>query len=173
MAGMFLPLKNQLKHMMNNIPIIDIRVKRIHPLAKLPEKKRNSDMGWDIFCIPDEEWDISKFQKTPYYVLHPGNSHTFRTGIKIELPPNYGFLLRDRSSLGTKDITVLAGVIEGTYRGEYLIHLINLSDKVHMFQSGDKIAQAILTEILPAYVVEVDELSETDRGEKGFGSSGR
>ena len=103
----------------------------------------------------------------------PHESHTFHTGIKVATPHNYGFLVRDRSSLGVKDIAVRAGVIEGTYRGEWLIHLMNLSHKPRTFYSGDKIAQAILTPIVPGELEVVDSLPESDRGEKGFGSSGR
>jgi len=158
---------------------VPILVHRIVPgVGKLPHKSRASDLGWDIFCVPDPCWAeettlIQGKMGNKYFILYPGESHTFHTGIMVATPDNYGFLLRDRSSIGVKDITVTAGVIEGTYRGEWLIHLTNIGRYSHTFQPGDKIIQAILTEIIPGEVEEVDSLPVSDRGNKGWGSSGK
>lgn len=159
---------------------VPIKVNKIDPNAKAIHKSRPSDLGWDVYCIEDEAWvnkiTVEKGQTKigeRYLVLYPGESHTFRTGIRVATPQGFGFLLRDRSSMGCKDITVEAGVIEGTYRDEWMIHLINVGIKAHEFKSGDKIVQAVLTQIIPGQVEETDYLPPSDRGNKGWGSSGR
>lgn len=146
---------------------IPILVQLVHPQAKMPEKKRHSDLGYDIFCVPDESW------RNGHYELMPYESHLFSTGIKVATPNQYGFILRDRSSMGIKDVTVEAGVIEGTYRGEWKVQLINLGKTPCIINAGDKIVQAILIPILPSMICPAESLPSTDRGEKGFGSSGR
>lgn len=157
---------------------VPIKVIKVNPDAKVPEKAHSGDMGWDIFCVQDESWQESMFSMDShklekYFELMPHQSHTFSTGIKVGVPDNYGFLLRERSGLGIKDISLGAGVIEGTYRGEWKVHLRNISNKPITFKKGDKICQAILTPIIPAQTELVNELPDTKRGEKGFGSSGR
>ena len=181
---MFLP------YYLNPVPI---NVKRVHPLAQMPIKgdidKEDiielckfynmppflANVGYDIYAVPDEDWRCTSpdSNRDPYYVLNPGQSKTFSTGIKVATPPQYGFLLRDRSGMGVKDITHTAGVIEGTYRGEWKVHLINLTYQPREITLKKAIVQAVLTFIIPSIVEEVDELPQTRRGSGGFGSSGR
>lgn len=146
---------------------IPVLVELVHPQAKMLEKKRPSDLGYDVFCVPDASWRNGSYELMPY------ESHLFSTGIKVAVPDKYGFLLRDRSSIGIKDVQVEAGVIEGTYRGEWKVQLINLGKTPFAVSTGDKIVQAILIPILPSIVCPAVSLPPTDRGEKGFGSSGR
>ena len=151
---------------------IPIKVKCIHQDAKPLSKKRPSDIAWDVTCVADEKWsDLG--DNLPYFDLPPFASHTFSTGIKVATPSNCGFLLRDRSGIGVSDVIHTAGVIEGTYRGEWKIHLVNLGQKSYRFEVGDRIVQAVLIPIIPAEPFVCETLPETDRGEKGFGSSGR
>lgn len=165
-------------HMPDFEPIPTIQVARIHQDAKMPTKSYDYALGWDFYCVPDEEWIIfaDGVSEKKGYALVPHSSHTFHTGIKVAITPsNYGFLLRDRSGLGVNDICVTAGVIEGTYRGEYLVHLINHGKTPRFFYSGDKLVQGVLTEVIPATIMEVEfdkDLPPSERGEKGFGSSG-
>lgn len=154
---------------------VPILVQPIHPQAKAPVKTHASDLGWDIFCVEDEKWHTcwADHKNNRCLELMPHESHTFSTGIKIATPQHYGFLLRERSGLGIQDFNLGAGVIEGTFRGEWKIHIRNLSNKPRVFYVGDKICQAILVPIIPAETQLVDNLPSTERGEKGFGSSGR
>lgn len=155
---------------------VPIHVKKVHPNARLPQKSYDGDIAWDICCVQDDKWSgcILDERSEPCFELMPGQSHTFRTGIKVAAPKNYGFLLRERSGLAVKNnISLAAGVIEGTYRDEWRVHLRNLSHEPKVFYIGDKICQAVLTYIIPAVISEVKSLPETERGEKGFGSSGR
>jgi len=154
-------------------PYIPIKVQRITKDAKVPTKNFESDMGWDIYIIPDDGW--KKYNGTGlFYELAPEEKYIFRTGIKVSTPDNYGFLVRDRSGFGARrGLHILAGVIEGTYRGEWHVCAVNLGDVSIILKPNDRIAQAILTKIIPASIIEVDELPKSERGEEGFGSSGQ
>lgn len=154
---------------------VPIHIKPIHPKAQGLYKKRTTDIAWDVHCIADESFRNPGKGKS-YLELGPFCSHTFSTGITVATPNNYGFLLRDRSGMGVGDVIHTAGVIEGTYRGEWKVHLINLSKELKRFEEGDRIVQAVLTPIIPAQVTMLGdsaELPDSDRGTKGFGSSGR
>ena len=154
---------------------IPILMKQVHPEAKPLSKKREDDMAWDVSCVADEEFENTDrlYDRPPWFDLHSFCSHTFSTGIEVAIPGRYGFLIRDRSGIGISDIIHTAGVIEGTYRGEWKIHLINLGKESVRFEAGDRIVQAVIVPIFPAEPRMVDELPESDRGTKGFGSSGR
>jgi len=151
----------------NPVPIL---IKKVHEDGNL-SKKRNSDIAWDVTCVSDDKWHSD--EEGTYFDLEPGDQYTFSTGIQVATPDRYGFLIRDRSGIGVSGVVHTAGVIEGTYRGEWKIHLINHGTSTYTFRSGDRIAQAVLTPIIPAAVQQVDDLPSTDRGDKGFGSSGR
>jgi len=142
--------------------------KKLHVDAVVPSKSNASDSGYDFFVMKDECWTRNE------YLLAPGERKLFSTGISLELPDGYGMLLRDRSSVSVRDgLHVLAGVIDNGYRGEVKICLVNLSDIDYSLTEGQKIAQGILHPVPDCEVQEINELSETDRGEKGFGSSGK
>lgn len=180
-----------------------LKVKKLHPDAKLPTVANpGEDLGYDLYALED-------------IVLEPGIQTVVRTGIAasatlltngvfdilIEKPA--GLLIRDRSSMATKGITVSGGVIDAGYRGELAVILTAnhnvrqiADDSVcacgapknnhpyrHPFtashysgyriKAGDKIAQMIPIPVLTADVIEVEDLPGSTRGEKGFGSSGR
>ena len=155
---------------------LDFDYVKIHPKAKAPEKIRGN-LGFDLSVVKDEtffEYSYPGENKTYKYELRPGERKLFHTGLKIAITPGYGVLLKDRSGMAAKfGIHVLAGVIDSTYRGEWLICLLNTSDKIYCIAEGDRIAQGI---IVPEYIInfhENKELDATARGEKGFGSSGK
>lgn len=120
---------------------------------------------------------ISLLSNLPNIVLPFVNAkyyHKFSTGIASELPPKHAALLWDRSGLACNHIFHrLAGVIDSSFRGEWKVMLINLGEKPYTIKSGDKICQFILQEEIEATAKWTDELSNTTRGDKGFGSSGR
>jgi dUTP pyrophosphatase len=95
------------------------------------------------------------------------------TGLSIELPEGYVSLIWDKSGIANDGIKTMGGVIEHTYRGEYKVILINLSDKEYNIKKYQKIAQLLIQPIVTAEVIEVNELSQTTRGEGGFGSTGK
>ena len=137
-----------------------IGVKRLTDSAKLPQKAYRFDAGWDIFS--DEEITIS-----------PHTTYAVSTGIAIQLPDVYLGKIFDRSGNAlNKGYQVLAGVIDNGYRGEVKVVLLNYTDKSITIKKDEKIAQMVLIKTHYSEVIEVSELVESHRGEKGFGSSG-
>lgn len=174
---------------------VDLKCKRLHPDAVLPAKAGPLEVGWDICCVADDEFieicdscdnasDYSRVDFIHHYgisaevgdkflILRHGISHLFRTGIACAIDPGYAMLYWDRSGMGAKkNIHVLAGAIDCTYRGEWMVSLINLSERVRVIKSGDKIVQGILTKVIPGEAKWHDNLPESYRGENGFGSTG-
>ena len=97
------------------------------------------------------------------------------TGLYIEMPEGYEAQVRPRSGLSIKHgVTVInsPGTIDADYRGEICVELINLSNKSYTIESGERIAQLVFNKYEQAEFIEVEELSETERGEGGFGHTG-
>lgn len=138
-----------------------IRVKKLSENAKLPEFAHRTDAGADLFS--DEE-----------IVLKPGERALVSTGVALEIPEGHAGLIWDKSGIASKHgLTTMAGVIDSGYRGEVKVLLINLSDKEYKIDIGDKIAQILIQKIEHPEFEEAQELSSADRGEKGFGSTGK
>lgn len=141
-------------------PMIAFKVKKLSPTASLPTKNNPADAGIDIYSNESHQ-------------LAAGEYYLFSTGIAVEFPQGYVALLWDRSGLGSRGIHRLAGVIDSGYRGEWKVALINLSSEPCEIKSGDKIIQCVLQKFEPVEISPVAQLSSTERGNKGFGSSGR
>ncbi|MBU0647856.1 dUTP diphosphatase [Patescibacteria group bacterium] len=138
-----------------------IYFKKIHPKAQIPTYAYQDDVGLDLYSTEDK-------------IIKAGTREIIPTGLASILPPQYGALLWDRSGLAAKHgLTVLAGVIDPGYRGEWKVVLLNTSPKDYQIKVGDRIAQALIQKVKQFPIQEVDELSETDRGEGCTGSSGR
>lgn len=133
---------------------------KIQPDARLPSKKRKSDAAYDLYSVEN-------------VVLEPMAATSIGTGIAVEFPPGYVALIWDRSGLGAKGIHRLAGVIDCEYRGEWRVVLINLTGWAFPINKGDRIAQVLFQRVEEALFEETDQLSDSDRGDAGFGSSGR
>lgn len=141
---------------------MELRIKRMHEDAKLPLQARAGDAGMDLFSsedtiIPARKWALVK------------------TGIQLELPAGTEGQVRPRSGLALKHgITVLnsPGTIDEGYRGEVGVVLMNHSDVDFVVEKHMRIAQLVVQLVPTVNVVEVSVLSETERGEQGFGSSG-
>jgi dUTP pyrophosphatase len=136
-----------------------LKVKRLNENAKLPTRSNPNDAGLDLYAIQDT-------------ILHPDGIIKIGTGIAIELPYGTVGLQLDRSSLGSKGIHNFAGVIDSNYRGELFVVLHNSTDKTFILKQGDRIAQLVIMPILLPTPIEVEELTNTERGINGFGSSG-
>ena len=121
--------------------------------------------------VNDAGLDIQSNQNAE---ILPRSDALIGTGIRIQIPPGYVGFLKSRSGLSVRNkIEVGAGVIDSNYRGEIMVHLYNYSDIPFVVQRGDRIAQLItLSYYSPEYHL-IDELEETERGERGFGSSGK
>jgi dUTP pyrophosphatase len=140
--------------------MVTLKVKKLKKDAQLPVRKRKGDAGLDLYCVEEIQ-------------LQPGEWKAVPTGIAVEIPSGYFGLIKDRSGLALKHaLHCLAGVIDENYRGEVKVVLINLGDKPVKLEKGSRIAQLLVIPYLKTEVVEVEELSDTERGEGGFGSSG-
>lgn len=138
-----------------------IRIKRLKEEATIPTKANVSDAGWDLYALED-------------VVINPKQRETIKTGVALEIPDGYVGLIWPRSGLSVKQgIDVLAGVIDSGYRGEIMVCLLNTSDETVSIKAGDRIAQILFQPVPFFEIVEVEELMESDRGDKGFGSSGQ
>ena len=131
----------------------------------LPKYESEQAAGMDIRCNISEA-----------ITLQPMERKLFPTGLFIELPVGYEAQIRPRSGLALKrGITVLntPGTIDADYRGEVGVILINLSGEAQTIEPGERICQMVIAKHETPAVVEVSELSETERGAGGFGHSGR
>ena len=149
---------------------------KIHPKAIVP-KKVSGNLAFDLHVVRDENFYEHNWPGQPNdykYRLMAGQRRIFHTGLKIAIPVGYGVIVRDRSGLAVKQgLHVLAGVIDSSYRGEWMICLLNTGDNTYEIVEGDRIAQAI---VVPEYKIdfmEEKDLDDTFRGESGFGASGR
>jgi dUTP pyrophosphatase len=124
------------------------------------------------FALPgDAAMDLYAGEKT---TIAPGERVQVKTGLKMEIPAGYAGFVWDKSGLSQKSgLKTLGGVIDSGYRGEVLVGMINLSTETYIFEKGHKIAQMCIQKIEQVEVVEVESLSESVRGEGGFGSTGK
>lgn len=143
---------------------MDLGVKRLRPEARLPLRAYAGDAAFDLHAAVD-------------LVIAPQERAVVPTGIALGLPPGVAALTLPRSGLAARHgITIVnaPGLIDPGYRGEIQVILLN-TDRHAAFavHVGDRIAQLLLVDLLDATMVEVDELDDTPRGARGFGSSGR
>ena len=145
---------------------MELKIKKLKENAKIPQRVTNGSAGMDLYaCIPES------------VTLAPGQLAVIPTGIAIELPGNTcAAFLYARSGLGVKHGICLSngvGVIDSDYRGEVCAGLCNVSDKPYTIEPFERVCQMVIAPVLTPDIVEVEELSDTARGEGGFGSSGR
>lgn len=133
----------------------------LDPGAYMPERAHPTDAGLDL--------------RTPREVKVPARgSACIDTGVHIELPPGTFGHLESKSGLNVKNSVVsLGGIIDEQYTGSIVAKLYNLSDRDYWFTAGDKIVQLVIQPYLTPELELVTELDETDRGNSGFGSTGR
>jgi dUTP pyrophosphatase len=140
---------------------MQIKVKKLHKDAKLPTHGHPGDAGMDFYCVEDVSFP-------------PGKQERVRTGIAIEIPEGYVGLIWDKSSISFNlGLKVMGGVIDSSYRGEIIMNLLNISNKEVLMTKDHKIAQMVIQKFEHCDILEVDELSETIRGARREGSTGR
>ena len=138
---------------------MELRVKRIHPEAKLPVYGHPGDAGLDLFSVVDRE-------------LAPGEVFAVPTGIQVAVPAGHVGLVWDMCGISLQKVHRLAGVVDSGYRGEVQVVMINLGAAPFSVRKGMKIAQMLVQPVAAVEVVESDSLDGTSRGEGGFGSTG-
>lgn len=140
---------------------MNIRIKKLSAIIPNLHYAKHGDAGFDLY---------SREQVT----VKAGEKATIATGIAMEIPLGYVGLVWDKSGLSTKHgLKTLGGVVDSGYRGEVVVGIINISKEEYVFEAGHKVAQMIIQKIEAASFEEVDELSDTERGDTGFGSSGK
>lgn len=142
-----------------------VKFKKLHDEVQLPEYKSELAAGMDLHAwLPDGKIGIPPHQRK-----------VVPCGFCMELEPGYEAQVRPRSGLAIKQgVTVVnsPGTIDADYRGEVMVGLINLSSSTYILEPGTRVAQMVIQAIPRVVVEEVEELSSTDRGEGGFGSTG-
>lgn len=148
--------------------IMEIKIRSIEHdglYAELPRRASAGSAGVDLQALIPAP-----------ITIEPQKLYRIPTGIAMELPQGYVGLVYARSGLGVKHGVALSngvGVIDSDYRGEILVGLCNLSDTPYTIAPMDRIAQLVIAPVPPVEYVWADNLSDTERGEGGFGSSGR
>ena len=147
---------------------IEIKIKRLKKKFSdipLPSYSTKGSAGMDIRAAINNE-----------IVLDKGKVGLIPTNLSVEIPEGYEIQVRPRSGLALKHgIGILnsPGTIDSDYRGEIKIIIMNFSDKDFVIKRGDRIAQLVVSKVYPARLIEADDLNESNRGEGGFGHTGK
>ena len=139
---------------------MEIKIKKLHENAVIPRYSRNGDAALDL---------------TATSVSFDKGLFSYGTGLAIEIPENHVGILVPRSSLSNYDLSLTnsIGILDSNFRGEILLKFRSTREFPKIFIVGERIGQLMILPIPTIDFVEVQELSETNRGSKGFGSSGR
>jgi len=142
-----------------------IKIKKLNESTQTPFRATSGSAGADLFARLEADVTLESAERK----LIP-------TGLIIEISEGYGGFVFPRSSLASKhgiSLSNCVGVIDSDYRGELKIAVINHSDESFIIKNGDRIAQLVIIPVCSAEFIEEDSLSETERGEGGFGSTGK
>ena len=143
---------------------MDIKIKKLHSSAQEPTYGTDGAACFDLYSVSDT-------------VVHARDSNVVRTGLVFEIPEGYVMRIYSRSGQAFKHEVRLSncvGVIDSDFRGEVMVKLANDSNYVALnVKTGDRIAQAEITPVIRVGFKEVEEVSDTKRGEAGFGSTGK
>lgn len=144
---------------------IEVKIKKLRANAQIPTYGSDFAAGADIYAAVDEAVSIA-----------PGETKFIPTGLAFQIPEGYAGFMYARSGLASKRGLAPAnkvGVIDADYRGEVMVALHNHGTEVQTVEAGERISQMIIAPFITAEYIFSDELSDTVRGEGGFGSTGR
>lgn len=137
-----------------------MKVKKLKPEAIILKRTRAGDAGFDVYSLEDK-------------ALLPGERYQFKLGLAVEIPANMVMVIQERSGMAIKQgIQTIGNVIDSNYRGEISAILLNTGTEPVQIKANDRIAQALILFQCDFDFTEVDELTETNRGTAGYGSSG-
>lgn len=146
-----------------------MKVKKFHEDAVIPTKAHATDAGYDLYSLEERFLPGLDKHSIEYFDIPTSK---IRTGVGLEIPAGYVGLIWDRSSMGSKGVSVHGGVIDHGYTGEIQVCLTNHTNSSFTVKKGDKIAQILIQPVTHFDLEEVEDFSVSDRGDKGFGSSG-
>jgi len=128
--------------------------------AQMPKRMTTGAAGFDLMALDSE-------------LIPAGETRVIKTGVSIELPPDWEMQIRPRSGLSVKyDIIQILGTIDSDYRGDIGIIIKNIGKEGFAIGTGDRIAQAVFNKVELPVLIEVDQIGETKRGSGGFGHTG-
>ena len=136
-----------------------MKVKKLHSDALLPRRAHPTDSGADLFALTRT-------------VLPPRAVTNVHTGVAVELPEGTSGIIWGKSSVESKGVKAMAGLVDAPYRGELIVCMYNLNDTEFVFEKGQKVAQLVALPTLYPDFEEAEELPDTARGAGGFGSTG-
>lgn len=139
-----------------------VKIKKLHPDAIIPKYRTSGSAGFDIHIIED-------------VTISPRETKIIKTGLSFEIPKGYELQVVPRSGISSKTkirISNSPGTVDSDFRGEVGIIVDNIDSFLYTFKKGDRVAQGKITPVIQAIFQEVTELSITDRGQGGFGSTG-
>ena len=140
--------------------MIKVKCKLLHQNAKLPTKAYESDSCFDLYSVEKK-------------AISPHCYGEINLGIAVELPLGYGMFLRARSSQGKNGIQIHCGTVDQEFRGLLSVYVYNHSNRTYKVSVGDRVAQAFVEPIQRVKFEEVENLLESKRGKRGWGSSGK
>lgn len=126
----------------------------------MPTRAHDTDAGLDLYAERDA-------------IVWPEESAIFDTGVHVQLPPNTAGMLKSKSGLNVKYDITSEGVVDVGYTGSICVKLYNHGKKSYIVRRGDKISQLVIVPVVIPPITVVDELEDTERGDNGFGSTGR
>jgi dUTP pyrophosphatase len=141
--------------------MIDVPVRRLRPDARIPDQAYNGDAGLDL-------------SSCEHVLLPPGERAVVPTGLAVEIPDGYAGFVQPRSGLAARHgigIVNSPGLIDSGYRGEIRVILLNTGREAFSVEPGMRVAQLVVAPVATVRLVEVDELTSSERGGRGFGSS--
>lgn len=133
---------------------------KLDPWAIMPTRAHDTDAGLDLYSC--EEKTVPAF-----------GSALFNTGVHVQLPPNTAGMVKSKSGLNIRYGLTSDGVVDVGYTGSIFVKLYNHTPSPYTVRCGDKISQLVIVPIIIPPIVVVDELEESERGDHGFGSTGR
>lgn len=143
--------------------IVQIGVKKLTEDAKMPKYATEGSAGFDLYTVGGD------------ILIEPNKTVLVPTGLSFEIPVGYEIQIRARSGIALKTKLRLAngiGTIDADYKGEVKLIIENTGDEPHWIDTGTRLAQGVISELVPNVMTEVDELSDSERGEGGFMSTG-
>ena len=137
-----------------------LKIKKFHSEATMPKYLRPGDAAMDLYSCENK-------------IIQPNQRELISTGIAMAIPREHVGLIWDRSGMAANHgIKSMGGVIDSNYRGEIKVILHNLTNQAFTIEKGMRIAQMLIQEVTQNQIIEVEELDDTVRGEKAFGSTG-
>ena len=142
---------------------MELKIVKTHPDAKTPTYATEHSSGMDLYS-------------TEHYIIHPQETVKIDIGLRLDIPVGYEGQIRGRSGLASKGILAHIGTIDCDFKGNICVILYNSTKNFYEIFKGDRVGQLIIVPVLHQISVKeisLDELTKTERGENGFGSSGK